>query len=285
MWVNTCIEGSNPSFSAPGRRARSWRGGRAVECGGLENRSGFTPRGGSNPSPSAQPGRFPLMWDSGLPFLRATVRLSPLESAGIRLRLSRNFRAPRRLARRSSFVEPCKCIQRKSNGLTSKMPLVLRDTPASCRRERLGPCPLGQHRGDRRRQEYPIPQFQRLRPIVMHRVSCVSESSNNVPIGIARGPGTSHSEYTAQSIINDNGPVQCLEQTEKSFLGVWADPRSGHPSVVSFAKAVQECLKRNRQRGPFARIIQTPPTAQDRRRRVQLLRPRSPASGARTCQV
>src|SRR3954468_12114622 len=33
MGVLTSIEGSNPSFSA-------WRGGRAVECGGLENRFG-----------------------------------------------------------------------------------------------------------------------------------------------------------------------------------------------------------------------------------------------------
>src|SRR5918993_1162394 len=32
------------------------RGGRAVECGGLENRSGCKPRGGSNPSLSAQAG-------------------------------------------------------------------------------------------------------------------------------------------------------------------------------------------------------------------------------------
>src|SRR5438876_4283922 len=75
MWVNTCIEGSNPSFSALPRKVRprhgasiatfrgyafgvsrvcaaparsvaaaeaiGWaprRGGRAVECGGLENR-------------------------------------------------------------------------------------------------------------------------------------------------------------------------------------------------------------------------------------------------------
>jgi hypothetical protein len=37
---------SNPSFSAPGRlRARTWRGGRAVECGGLENR--FSSLGGT----------------------------------------------------------------------------------------------------------------------------------------------------------------------------------------------------------------------------------------------
>src|SRR5687767_1045075 len=44
MGVNASIEGSNPSFSVsgrgpgPGRGAR--RGGRAVECGGLENRYG-----------------------------------------------------------------------------------------------------------------------------------------------------------------------------------------------------------------------------------------------------
>src|ERR1044072_5013025 len=36
MGVLTSIEGSNPSFSASLRR----RGGRAVECGGLENRFG-----------------------------------------------------------------------------------------------------------------------------------------------------------------------------------------------------------------------------------------------------
>ena len=30
----------------------SWRGGRAVECGGLENRCGFTATVGSNPTPS-----------------------------------------------------------------------------------------------------------------------------------------------------------------------------------------------------------------------------------------
>ena len=31
----------------------NWRGGRAAECTGLENRQGFMPFGGSNPSPSA----------------------------------------------------------------------------------------------------------------------------------------------------------------------------------------------------------------------------------------
>ena len=36
MGVNASIEGSNPSFSASGVSPR--RGGRAVECGGLENR-------------------------------------------------------------------------------------------------------------------------------------------------------------------------------------------------------------------------------------------------------
>ena len=32
---------------------QSWRGGRVVYCGGLENRFGFTADGGSNPSLSA----------------------------------------------------------------------------------------------------------------------------------------------------------------------------------------------------------------------------------------
>ena len=32
-----------------------WRGGRAVDCGGLENHWGVTAPGGSNPSPSALP--------------------------------------------------------------------------------------------------------------------------------------------------------------------------------------------------------------------------------------
>ena len=35
------------------RRLRRRRGGRVVECGGLENRWAFTRPGGSNPSPSA----------------------------------------------------------------------------------------------------------------------------------------------------------------------------------------------------------------------------------------
>src|SRR6187200_2137252 len=52
MGVNSSIEGSNPSFSAPASRGSvgpgseratlsvARRGGRAVECGGLENRYG-----------------------------------------------------------------------------------------------------------------------------------------------------------------------------------------------------------------------------------------------------
>ena len=31
-----------------------WRGGRVVECTGLENQQGFTPFGGSNPPPLRQ---------------------------------------------------------------------------------------------------------------------------------------------------------------------------------------------------------------------------------------
>src|SRR3954462_5990913 len=65
MGVNAPIEGSNPSFSvAPGRALRSAtlgparRGGRAVECGGLEIR--YPSLGGSRvqipPPPLASPG-------------------------------------------------------------------------------------------------------------------------------------------------------------------------------------------------------------------------------------
>jgi hypothetical protein len=89
--VNTCVEGSNPSFSAPGL---FWpaprRGGRAVECGGLENR--YPSLGGSRvqipPPPLYQAETRTVTPDAGLrPRLLGAAR-SPLKSAENRLTLA-----------------------------------------------------------------------------------------------------------------------------------------------------------------------------------------------------
>ena len=51
------------SLAHSGLCGQFWRVGRAVEGGGLENRRGFVPTGGSNPSPSAKAME---RWPSGL---------------------------------------------------------------------------------------------------------------------------------------------------------------------------------------------------------------------------
>jgi len=57
----------SPGVSTPRRRGLTRRGGRAVECNGLENRQGFAPLVGSNPTPSAaSPAKRRVSCDRGL---------------------------------------------------------------------------------------------------------------------------------------------------------------------------------------------------------------------------
>ena len=84
MGVNSSIEGSNPSFSAPASRAVGGRaatlsvarrGGRAVECGGLENRYGSlgSSRVQIPPSPLYKPNP---AWLSGIRYCSEVPRTS-----------------------------------------------------------------------------------------------------------------------------------------------------------------------------------------------------------------
>src|SRR5919109_4920958 len=104
MGVLTSIEGSNPSFSAR-------RGGRAVECGGLENRFGrFRPTRVQIPPPPLGQAENPLQaagfWCFGLRLRDPPLR--PLGTARTRA-VRRRARADER--RRSAVAEAATVVR------------------------------------------------------------------------------------------------------------------------------------------------------------------------------